>query len=109
MKTTRTTADLAAALQREYDTARRLYVEIGTPLLQGFERELQAAEAVIRGTDDVSPEATAARQRVREALHAAAGIDPTSEVARARALLARIKHELRRVTLAPTDHFPQET
>jgi len=102
-------AEMASELQAQYVEASKIFVEIFDPLRETFERELETAGKIIRGPRDRRKVANEARARVRAAMYAAAGSDPESEVARAKALLARIEHELRRATLARSDHFPQET
>jgi hypothetical protein len=102
-------AEKAEALQAEYRNAQRIFAEIFDPLRAAFEHELEAAGRIIKGPGDRSPEAEQARARVRAAMYAATGSDPASEMGRARALLDEIEHALRKVTLAPTDHYPMET
>ena len=94
-----TPAERAERLRAEYvEAARRFSDEFGQRYAD-FSRALDEAEKVHRGPNDRRKIAQAARQRVREALHAAAGTDPDSDLAHAKAEFDRLRHEMRALAL----------
>lgn len=80
-------------LERELLAAQQRFVDVFRPLSDEFVAALAACpEAGVIG-----PEADAARERVRTALHAASGVAPDSPIAKARAEVDRCRTALRAI------------
>jgi hypothetical protein len=81
---------MSDALKRASIEAAKRFLDVFRPLQEEFETALAACP----DASDTSPEAEAARERVRRALYAASCEDPNSELARAKADCERLERAL---------------
>jgi hypothetical protein len=75
------------------------YLDVGEQAFAEFFAAAKEASEIVKGPDDHSPEAEAARAKMRALAALAAGTDPTSPVAIAKAHFRKVQHCARAVAL----------
>lgn len=93
-----THSDRVKVLHNEYIRAAEKACAVFEPLRVAFETALEECTAIQEQHGPDAPQTAAARERVREAMYAAAGA-PDSELQRAFADVDRTRDALRRATL----------